>query len=100
MAVAARLPLDRLHLETDAPWCGIKKTHSSFKHVQPAPWGEVKKEKWVEGSCVKDRCEPGHITQVAQVIAALKQVDPAVVAEQAYENSLRVFFQQPHPSPS
>ena len=33
--VAACVPLDRLHLETDAPWCGIKGTHAGAAHVRP-----------------------------------------------------------------
>ncbi|CAD7974200.1 unnamed protein product [Amoebophrya sp. A25] len=31
--VAASIPLDRLHLETDAPYCDIRSTHASSKHL-------------------------------------------------------------------
>ncbi|KAL1511133.1 hypothetical protein AB1Y20_005953 [Prymnesium parvum] len=94
LAVASQVPLQRLHLETDAPWCGIKRTHAGFQYVQPSAWPETKKEKWVEGSCVKDRCEPCHIVQVAQVVAGARDIDVSIVTEHAYANSLRVFFQK------
>lgn len=94
LAVAAHVPLEALHLETDAPWCGIKRSHSSFAHVQPVAWPEAKKEKWAAGSCVKDRSEPCHISQVAQVVAAVQGVDVTTVAAHAYENSLRMFFER------
>nr|XP_027202857.1 uncharacterized protein LOC113796758 [Dermatophagoides pteronyssinus] len=30
----SQIPLSRLHIETDAPWCIIKKTHSSWKSLR------------------------------------------------------------------
>lgn len=48
LEVVRQLPLDRLVLETDAPWCGITTTHASRKHVKTLP--EVKdKKKYVGG---------------------------------------------------
>lgn len=116
LAVASQVPLDRLHLETDAPWCAIKRTHAGFAHVRPLKLlsgggevlKEVKKEKWEEGACVKDRCEPCHIQHVLQVLSGVRRVDAADVtktedvdgnasaemqlAEAAYANSLRIFW--------
>ena len=88
---AASVPLGRLHLETDAPWCSIKRTHAGHKHTRPMGWDEVKKERWQPSSLVKDRCEPAHILQVAQVLAHTLGVDEAALAAQAYANSARVF---------
>eukprot|EP00127_Corallochytrium_limacisporum_P004477 Clim_evm4s165 gene=Clim_evmTU4s165 len=34
IAVIRELPLDRIMLETDAPWCEIKRTHASHAHLQ------------------------------------------------------------------
>ena len=94
LAVAAAVPLGRLHLETDAPWCGVKRTHAGYSHVRPNPaWPEAKKEsKWAPGHVVKDRCEPAHIAHVLQVLAAARGDDEAAVAAAATANSERVFF--------
>lgn len=111
LLVASQVPLDRLHLETDAPWCGIKRSHAGFPHVRPlaqggSPLREVKKEKYEEGACIKDRCEPCHIHYVVQVISGARlaaQTDGASrtagdeemrVSSAAYANSLRIFW--PH----
>jgi len=94
LEVAARVPLERLHLETDAPWCGIKRTHAGAAFVQPPRWAEVKKEKWQPGCCVKDRNEPASIEQVLQVLTAARRgtrADEAAVAAAAYSNSVRLF---------
>ena len=34
LAVVASLPAERLLLETDAPWCGIRPSHASSRMVQ------------------------------------------------------------------
>ncbi|KAG7878204.1 hypothetical protein KL905_003956 [Ogataea polymorpha] len=36
-AVAAKIPLDRLLIETDAPWCEIRRTHSSYNNLTKCP---------------------------------------------------------------
>ena len=118
LAMASQVPLDRLHLETDAPWCSIKRTHAGFAHVRPLNLSsgggeslkEVKKEKWEAGACVKDRCEPCHIQHVLQVLAGSRlasagsvedetrgdgsnsAAEEQRVADAAYANSLRVFW--------
>lgn len=89
--VADAIPLDRLLLETDAPWCGIRPSHAGSKFVK-TKWPEKKKEKWVPEACVKGRSEPCHIVQVCEVVAGVKGVTPEVVAQTAWENSERLFF--------
>lgn len=37
LAVARQIPLDRLLIETDAPWCEIRKSHASYDLVTPYP---------------------------------------------------------------
>ena len=55
--VAANIPLDRLMLETDAPYCDIKNTHASMKFVKTKFAGN-KPEKFKSGTMVRGRNEP------------------------------------------
>lgn len=57
MKTISEIPVNRLMLETDCPWCEIKQTHPSFKSVQ-TKFDSVKKEKYKEGLMVKGRNEP------------------------------------------
>ena len=57
------LPLGRLLLETDAPWCEIKPSSAGYAHVK-TQWKSQKKEKFKKGDTVKGRCEPCHIVCV------------------------------------
>jgi len=92
--VVKAIPKDKLLLETDAPWCGIKRTHPSYQYVQTLfpPEGVKKKEKWEEGLLVKDRNEPCYLHQVAEVVAALRDVPVEELAEQCWVNSEKLFF--------
>jgi TatD DNase family protein len=91
-----QIPLDRLMIETDAPWCDIRSTHASFQFakdvVDKEPWETEKKEKFEFGSRVKGRNEPCTLPQILHVIARLKDMNPEEVAEQVYSNTCRVFF--------
>ncbi|EGW34473.1 uncharacterized protein SPAPADRAFT_59894 [Spathaspora passalidarum NRRL Y-27907] len=35
--VASKIPIDRLLIETDAPWCEIRKSHASYKYISSYP---------------------------------------------------------------
>jgi TatD DNase family protein len=95
LQVVQQLPLNRLILETDCPWCDIRPTHASYQYVQTTfPTlkekqysKEVDKVKY----CVKNRTEPCHVVQVAEVIAALHGVDVQVVATVCHQNVLDLF---------
>lgn len=91
--VAALVPAGRLHLETDAPWCGIRRTHAGHAHLGElaARWPEAKKEKWAADLCVKDRSEPCHIVQVLRVLARTRGVDEVALGAAAAANSERLF---------
>jgi TatD DNase family protein len=88
------IPSDRLLLETDAPWCGIKKSHPSFQYIKTSIPNEgiKKKEKWEKGYLVKDRNEPCYLHQVAEVVAELRGISVEELAEQCFRNSHRLFF--------
>lgn len=97
--VVSRIPLERIMLETDAPWCDVRPTHASFpiaegQEALPFENGDpVKKaEKFVMGSLVKARNEPCHIVKVLKVVAALKGVSPEECIEQVYQNTCKIFF--------
>ncbi len=85
-ATAASIPLHRLLLETDAPWCPIKASSPAFKHVKTAPGKVVKREKWEEGAMVKDRNEPCTVVQVAEAYAALTHTSMEDIVQQTEKN--------------
>ena len=94
LEVVKALPVDRIMLETDAPWCGIKNSHAGSGHVKTTwPAKDKKKRAGIDtGECVKDRSEPCHIRQVLEVLAAVKGMDENELAETCYQNTLKVFF--------
>jgi len=96
--VIRAIPLDVMVLETDAPWCGINRTHAGYVHLDLPPEHfplAVKKDKHVPGeTLVRDRNEPAHALAVAQIIAGIKGIDVNVVADVTYRNAQRVFFAQ------
>ena len=109
LEVVREIPLDRLMLETDGPWCEIRPSHASAKFLRqqgdalpgeaggregvPAVPGTpaVKKEKFKKGSMVKSRNEPAAISHVAHVVAGVKGVDTRVVVEAAWRNTIELF---------
>ena len=91
LEVVKEIPINKLQIETDAPWCEIKASHASFPLVK-TKFDSVKKEKWAENKLVKGRNEPCCIIQVLEVIAALKETDAEELAEEIYKNTLDLFF--------
>ncbi|KAF4551669.1 Deoxyribonuclease Tat-D-like protein [Elsinoe fawcettii] len=93
LEVMKEVPLDRLQIETDGPWCEIRPSHASSKHLDGAPElpKAVKKEKWDKEFMVKGRNEPCTIGKVAHVIATVKGIKVEEVAEVAWKNSIEMF---------
>ena len=90
--VVKEIPIDRLLVETDAPWCGIKNTHPGKKFVKTV-WQEKKEKKFAMGSCVKNRCEPCHLIQVVEVLAHLRAEDDVMeFGTKLRDNTEKLFF--------
>ncbi|KAF9573089.1 TatD DNase [Mortierella alpina] len=104
LKVAVKVPLDKLLLETDGPWCDIRPTHASFKHLSKMTAEEQaiyspaskKKERFEEGLMVKNRNEPCTMGQVLHVMASLHSMDPAALSDIVHGNTMKVFFPNEH----
>lgn len=92
LEVMLGIPVERMMVETDSPYCEIKPTHAGFKHVLTS-WPSKKKEKHEEQSTVKGRTEPCFTRQVVEVVASHRGIaDVGGFARTLYENTCRVFF--------
>ncbi|KAL4591862.1 hypothetical protein LXL04_004836 [Taraxacum kok-saghyz] len=88
------IPIDRMMIETDSPYCEIKNTHAG-KHFIKSTWPSKKKEKYDHDFLVKGRNEPCQIRQVLEVVGGCKGVaDINQLSRTFYHNTCRVFF--PH----
>ena len=83
LAVVKEVPLERLQIETDGPWCEMRPSQASAKFLKDAPElpKAVKKEKWSAENMVKGRNEPCTITHVAHAIAKVKELSAEEVCE-------------------
>ncbi|KAF2864125.1 Mg-dependent DNase [Piedraia hortae CBS 480.64] len=93
VAVVREIPIDRLHIETDGPWCEMRPSHASAAFLQDAPRNppSVKKESWRADRMVKGRNEPCTISRVAWAVAKIKAVDVDELCERVWSNSTRMF---------
>ncbi|KAM0978012.1 hypothetical protein ACFX13_014287 [Malus domestica] len=88
------IPIERMMIETDSPYCGIKSTGAGIKFVKSI-WPSKKKEKYDQECIVKDRNEPCLVRQVLEVVAGCKGInDIGQLSRTLYHNTCRVFFPQ------
>ncbi|CAH8536984.1 unnamed protein product, partial [Schistosoma mattheei] len=93
LEVVQKIPLDRLLLETDAPWCDIRRTHAGYRFVKTHHTYR-KHNSWDESYMVKGRNEPANLVQVLEVVSAVKGVSEEELAEITYQNSIDLFLCQ------
>ena len=107
LEVVRAIPLDRLVLETDAPYCELRPTHASFNVLKECcsdgpfrtalPEMVKKPEKFQLGKRVRGRNEPCALIEVLAVVAQVKEIDRETLAAQVYENTVKVFGFEHHP---
>lgn len=92
--VVRGIPIERMMIETDSPYCEIKNTHAGMSYVK-STWPSKKKEKYDEQCLVKGRNEPCLVRQVLEVVAGCKGIaNQDELSMTLYHNTCRVFFPQ------
>ncbi|WVQ96182.1 hypothetical protein IAU59_003285 [Kwoniella sp. CBS 9459] len=97
LEVVKQIPVDKLLLETDAPWCSVTASHASHAHL-PTADSELlikrvgKPEKFQEGLGVKGRWEPADIGVIAHIVASIRGVPIDELAEKVWDNAMRLFY--------
>jgi TatD DNase family protein len=93
LEMVREIPLDRLQLETDAPWCEIPTSGSVLeflKDASPLPPSR-KYSSFRSGDMVEGRNESCVIERVARFVAGLKGISLDEVADNAWKDSVSMF---------
>lgn len=89
LEVVKQIPLDRIMIETDAPYCEIRNTSPASK-LYTTKFEAAAKEKFNKTKMVKGRNEPCKIKQVSEAVAKVLGIPEAELARHAYENTLKL----------
>lgn len=90
--VVRKLPVDRLMVESDAPWCEMRASHAGTAFTGGYKLGgSVDKSKHDMELMVKGRNEPCATRLVLEAIAGIKGIPIDELAEQVYANTTSVF---------
>ncbi|KAL0028033.1 hypothetical protein WJX77_001856 [Trebouxia sp. C0004] len=94
LAVMAQIPTSRLLLETDSPYCDVRPSHAGKVHVKTSHQAKDKK-KYDPELLIKGRNEPCNIVSVFEVVTGYRLVqDTEAFADDIFDNTIRMFFQQ------
>ncbi|CAI5734628.1 unnamed protein product [Hyaloperonospora brassicae] len=85
------IPLERLMIETDAPWCDIRPTHAGHCYVETS-WQSKKADKYKPDCLVKGRNEPCTLIQILEILSRIRCESREDIAVNAFRNAERVFF--------
>ena len=93
VAVVKEIPLDKLQIETDGPWCEMRASHASAQYLKDAPPvpKAVKKERWTKDTMIKGRNEPCTIVHVAWAVAKIKGITVEELCDAAWKNTITMF---------
>ncbi|VFR00083.1 unnamed protein product [Cuscuta campestris] len=92
LEVLKGIPVDRMMIETDSPYCEIKNTHAGTRFMKSL-WPSKKKDRYDEECIVKGRNEPCLVRQVVEVVAGAKGIsDIEHLSNTLFHNTCRVFF--------
>ena len=78
-------------IETDSPYCEVKKTHDSFKHLSVDLPKSKDFRKYDKRVLVKGRNEPCRITEILDIISSVISIPKEIIAEQTFLNSQKIF---------
>lgn len=90
LEVVKSLPLDKIMVESDAPWCEIRPSSAASRFLRTKP-RVLAKEKHDPQHAVKSRNEPYATLQVLEVLAGLHNVPIEDMSERIYRTTLSVF---------
>ncbi|KAF9763943.1 putative deoxyribonuclease TATDN1 like protein [Nosema granulosis] len=73
------LPVERLLIETDSPYCKVRKSYAGYKYISPR----------VENKILRKRNEPSCLDQILEAVSNIKEIDN--LEEEIYKNSINFF---------